>query len=427
MTTKIVRKDGKPVICLNAIMKNESHLFRENNSCLNSLVDKIDYYIIVDTGSSDDSIQLVKDFFKKHNIPGEIHQKLFVDFGTNRTHALKLCQRHKWIDFDIVMDIDDLFIGDIDLHDILDKKYDAYEVPLRDQHGTEKPIVNEFIENNAMVYKRVCIFNNHLNWVYNQPIHEYPECSNKKNKTIGKVDEGYILSRRLGSRSKNTDKYLRDAKIFEKYLETHPKDARSLFYCGRSWFDYREFERALGWYRKRLECDVPHKFCFVGERFYTGLEIGRCLKNMQNGFCRDGIKRNVTNEEIINAFLYAHTILPIRNEALWELATFCRERGMHEKAYIYAKKGSLITKPEGNQDGMFFCLASVYSFGIWDELAMACFHLKKYEEADKLFTKIEEENRCPEEQKGRVGYFHGKVKEQLQYKDAVYIELYYIN
>lgn len=114
MSVKVKRDDGKPIICLNAIMKNEAHLFRENNSMINTLVDKIDYYIIVDTGSTDDSIELVRNFFKKHNVPGEIHEKPFVDFGTNRTHALRLCQKHTWIDFVFVMDIDDLFVGDVD-------------------------------------------------------------------------------------------------------------------------------------------------------------------------------------------------------------------------------------------------------------------------------------------------------------------------
>ncbi len=244
---------------------------------------------------------------------------------------------------------------------------------------------------------------------------------------IGTIDNAYILSRRLGDRSKNVDKFKRDAILFEKALELEPKNARNLFYCARSWFDYQEYEIALKWYRKRLEVDVPHRHCFLGERFYAGLEIGRCLKNMQNGFCRDKVKRKVKDEEIIEAFVYAHTILPIRNEALWEAAVFCRERQLHEKAYVFAKKAMLIKKPEGDMNGMFFCLASCYLFGVIDELAMACFHLKKFEEADQLFTRIKEENRCPDADKPRVGFFHDRVKEGMRYKDAVYVELQYLD
>lgn len=66
----------------------------------------------------------------------------------------------------------------------------------------------------------------------------------------------------------------------------------------------------------------------------------------------------------------------------------CRERKLYEKAYAFAKKGTVIEKPVNDQNGMFFCLAQAYLFGIWDEYAMACYFLGKYEEADKLFTKL---------------------------------------
>lgn len=427
MSVKVKRDDGKPIICLNAIMKNEAHLFRENNSMINTLVDKIDYYIIVDTGSTDDSIELVRNFFKKHNVPGEIHEKPFVDFGTNRTHALRLCQKHTWIDFVFVMDIDDLFVGDVDLHDIFDLKYDCYEIPLRDQHDTDKPIVSGDMDSAGMVYKRMCIFNNHYNWVYQGSVHEYPECTNKKNKQVGKIEDAYILSRRLGDRSKKTDKYLRDAKMFENALKKEPNNQRNLFYCARSWFDYQEYEKAMHYYQKRLDADKPNHFTFFGERFYAALEIGRCLKNMQNGFGRDKIKKSIPNEKIIEAFLYAHTVLPIRVEALYEAAVFCRERKLYEKAYAFAKKGTVIEKPVNDQNGMFFCLAQAYLFGIWDEYAMACYFLGKYEEADKIFTKLFEENRCPEDQKPRVYYFQQETKKKLVYKDCTFIELDFLN
>jgi len=48
------------------IMKNEHHVILR---CLESILPIIDYWCIVDTGSTDGSQQIVKDFFKEKNIP----------------------------------------------------------------------------------------------------------------------------------------------------------------------------------------------------------------------------------------------------------------------------------------------------------------------------------------------------------------------
>ena len=388
---------------------------------LDTLVSFIDYWIIVDTGSTDNSIELVEKFFSKHNIQGEIHKKPFVDFGVSRTHALKLCQRHKWIDWILVFDVDDLLIGKPDFSQ-LDKNVDAYELDMRDVHGDGKNLGEEDLQNGSMVYKRMCLFNNNWNWKYNDAIHEWPEATNKKSKTIKKLENCYILSRRLGDRSKNVDKFLRDAKTAERSLANNPNNPRLIFYCARSWFDYRDYEKALYWYRKRLDIDKPGKYCFLGERFHAGLEIGRCLKNLFYAK-----KNGVTAQEVVEAFMYAHTILPVRVEAIYELALFYREQGDFEKGYKWAKKGVTIEKPVGHHDGMFFCVAKNYIFDIWDELALCAYKLGKVEESRDILKKLLDEKRVSPEQIGRVQWGYNNMCKELSPKEFEIVYLNFLN
>ena len=49
------------------IVKDESHIIRE---CLESVSTYIDRYDITDTGSTDGTQQIIKNFFDEHNIPG---------------------------------------------------------------------------------------------------------------------------------------------------------------------------------------------------------------------------------------------------------------------------------------------------------------------------------------------------------------------
>ena len=70
------------------IVKNESHII-ENT--LEKLCQKInfDYWVICDTGSTDNTPQIITDFFNKKGIKGELFYDEWVNFAHNRTLALQ--------------------------------------------------------------------------------------------------------------------------------------------------------------------------------------------------------------------------------------------------------------------------------------------------------------------------------------------------
>ena len=70
----------KLTLCM--IVRNESHIIKE---CIQSVAKFIDYYIICDTGSTDNTKEIIKEYFDSQNIPGEIHDDQWENFGANRT------------------------------------------------------------------------------------------------------------------------------------------------------------------------------------------------------------------------------------------------------------------------------------------------------------------------------------------------------
>jgi glycosyltransferase involved in cell wall biosynthesis len=82
------KKTGKQPItlCLNMIVKNESRVITR---LLQSVLPIIDTYLICDTGSTDDTPNIIRSFFAQHNIQGEVITEPFKNFGYNRTFALK--------------------------------------------------------------------------------------------------------------------------------------------------------------------------------------------------------------------------------------------------------------------------------------------------------------------------------------------------
>ena len=55
-----------PKLCLNMIVKNESKIITR---LLDSVIDIIDCYCICDTGSTDNTVQLITDYFLAHGKP----------------------------------------------------------------------------------------------------------------------------------------------------------------------------------------------------------------------------------------------------------------------------------------------------------------------------------------------------------------------
>jgi hypothetical protein len=73
-------------ICVNMIVKNESanlpRLFK-------SLENVVDFYVIYDTGSTDNTIEKIKELGELHNIKGIVFSEPWVNFAYNRNIALK--------------------------------------------------------------------------------------------------------------------------------------------------------------------------------------------------------------------------------------------------------------------------------------------------------------------------------------------------
>ena len=84
---KIGKRTTPPTICLNMIVKNESHVICR---CLASVKPFITHWVIVDTGSTDGTQAIIQDYLK--DVPGQLYERPWVDFSHNRNEALGLAQ-----------------------------------------------------------------------------------------------------------------------------------------------------------------------------------------------------------------------------------------------------------------------------------------------------------------------------------------------
>ena len=92
-------------ISLCIIVKNESHVIER---CLNSVKPLLDYVFIVDTGSTDNTIQIIENWLRENNLPGEVISEPWKNFAHNRSSALSKLKDKIFIDYALMIDADEI-------------------------------------------------------------------------------------------------------------------------------------------------------------------------------------------------------------------------------------------------------------------------------------------------------------------------------
>ena len=275
-------------ICLNMIVKNESHIIRKTleNILLNI---PLSYWVISDTGSTDNTKEVISNFFKEKKIPGELVEHEWKDFGYNRTKALESAYNKS--DYVFIFDADDSIVGNLNLTNE-HLKYDKID----------------FTFGNAFKYIRPLLVNNKKKWSFIGVLHEYLSCPNIESSTL--LEGNYhIDSGRTGNRSQNPDKYFNDAKILKKAFETEiTKDyglaCRYAFYCANSYKDAgpNYIDDAMEWYKKCLELDN-----WTQEKFMSCLNIAQFYNDKKdtNNALKYWLKSNEYDNERIEGIIFA--------------------------------------------------------------------------------------------------------------------------
>ena len=336
-------------ICLNMIVKNESRIIRR---LLESVVDLLDFYCICDTGSTDNTIELIETFFRERGIPGRIIQEPFRDFGYNRSFALKACESVP-AEFVLLLDADMIFWRDPSIHP------EEFKRSL-----TSAEAFYIFQGSDTYYYKNTRIVKNNLGFKYWGVTHEYvdypkvhPITGEKIEVRVSQIPKSVLFIKDIGDGGAKTDKFLRDVRLLEKGLEELPNNDRYLFYLANSYRDSGQQEKAIEYYKKRIAVGG-----WIEEVWYSYYSIGKCWRDLKD------------MDRAIAAWMDAFQAYPNRIENLYEIVQHYRVTGKNNLSYWFYMIADRMRREHPEREYLFM-QKDVYDFKLDYELSILGYYV----------------------------------------------------
>lgn len=382
------------------MMKNESAII---TSALNDLSPYVDTLFVVDTGSTDNSVELVKTHpsFQKMAtapIPSKLISVPWVNFGVNRTEILNgiyahledACPHiHRGDLWAVMIDVDDRIVGT--------GSAATFRTELR-KLSEDRPDVSGAhfpVHNGTLKFIRMQAFRLSFQWKYEGALHEYPVCTSTPSGDSSPIFSSVFLRSCTsgGARSRNPFKYWDDAMVFRKEfggsnLEGDAElceNPRSCFYLAQSFRDAGRIPAAVRFYHQRA-------FGLMNAGYRD--EVDCSLQNLVHltGSSHPQSSPNLQLRYAIRAFQHAwmsgsyrlewlHTLLSTRRlSSAPQTPTFTLES-------LALAQLAMLTHPlrpfwspgrrsELPNSGRLFVTAAVYQWMLADEIGVASCHLK---------------------------------------------------
>lgn len=318
----------KGQLCLNMIVKNESRIIER---LLESALPIIDTYCICDTGSTDNTVEVIREYMAKAQKPGIVFTELFVNFGYNRTVALE--RAAEWGSYALLLD------ADMKLHIDAAFNKDALVEPaysVLQKNGTLEYYNHRIIKTGAGIK---CL----------GPTHEYYSVPRSARLSTLHIED-------IGDGGCKADKFERDIRLLLQGLKEEPTNSRYHFYIANSYKNIGNYTEAIDWYKRRIALGG-----WAEEVFYSCYEIGNCYRELKD------------MASAVYWWLEAYQHRPTRAESLYEVVKHYRETAKHHLAQLFCDVARKIPAPAAD---LLFIKRSVYDYLLDYEHSILAYYTK---------------------------------------------------
>lgn len=320
-------------IAVYLMVKNEKKRLYVSLESVKNIADSI---IIYDTGSTDNTIEIAKQFCIKNNIPLRLLEGSFIDFSKSRNAGLDFAETFSEIDYILLLDTNDELKNYKLLRNFCNEqfKYDDHNGFL---------LCQQWWSGNLDKYYNVRLIKARKGWRYMGTVHEYiTDCRRMpceiEKPVIRASDDIVIYQDRTQDDDKTGKRFIRDKELLLKSYYENPLNERTVFYLAQTYGCLSQFEECLYFYKLRSNMNG-----FEEERFHSYLKSGDSLLRI-NGIWHDAMiyyikafEHSKRAEPICKIIEYYVTI---QN---WELAfmyvSLCCELKFPDHCILFIDKG----------------------------------------------------------------------------------------
>lgn len=332
------------------MVKNESQRIHVS---LNSIIGFAGTLVIYDTGSTDNTVDIIKDFCNKYKISLYLKYGTFVDFSISRNILLDFADTVPCVDFLLMLDCNDELQNGPDLL----------------KFCKTNPSDNAFFLKQSW---KAGIYINYFNirliriksgWRYKGAVHEYI-CKEGEEAGI-KVPNVILFQDRTQDDDKSFKRFSKDKVLLLNEYNSDDKTPRTVYYLAQTYECLNDNENAIKYYTERMSM-----LGFFEERYQAAYHVGMILKIRGDSF-----------ESYSGYFLFAFGIM-YRAEPLVRIAEYHIDKQQWPQAYYYLKEACKIDTPEC---GLFLDV-ELYNYYRWHLMGIVAYYVKEYNDGFNACT-----------------------------------------
>lgn len=338
------------------MVKNEEKTIeRTLKSCLN-VVDK---YIILDTGSTDQTKQIVLDFCNKHQKIVKYHETKFVDFSVSRNELLNHCQNES--EFILLLDANDELKNSKTLLSQLRSIPSEYDGCYLQQIWE----VNGHQESNHI---NIRIIRSNRGWNYREPVHEYICINNDGQEKIYPAsyqplsDVVVYQERTLDSGSER--RWHRDKRLLLREYLKRPTHPRTVYYLAQTYRCLHDLENAYYYYQLRSTMGGFQEEVFLS--LYYSAQIAQQMQ----------MEWSKVMNLYLSAWKHSKRAEPLIKIIQHYMDTPDKDWSL---AYLYLDMCCKLTKPKA----ILFCDENMYDYMRWSYMGIVAYYAGQYDTGKK--------------------------------------------